>query len=147
MKTYDELAQELFEIMNPEKHRPPHEHMSKMMHGEMAVIRLLDHAEGGLLAGEISRKLNMTTARIAAVLNSLEKKNMIRRQADPADKRRVMVSITAAGQEISRKKREEIRLHMRRMLEQMGEHDAAEYVRLTRRAFELMHDCPEEGGI
>lgn len=147
MDLYEELAQELFEIMDPEKHRPPHEPMNKMMHGEMAVIRLLDKADEGLLAGEISRKLNMTTARIAAVLNSLEKKDMILRKNDPADKRRVLVCVTATGQAVCREKRESIKRHMQRMLEQMGEHDASEYVRLTRLAFELMHCNQKEGGI
>ena len=42
------------------------------MRGEMAVLRLLAVEKQPLLAGEISKKLSMTTSRIAAVLNSLE---------------------------------------------------------------------------
>ena len=147
MKSYDELAQELFEIMDPQKHRPPHEPMNKMMHGEMAVMRLLDKEDSALPAGEISRKLCMTTSRIAAVLNALEKKQMIIRRADAQDKRRVLVDITEAGKVFCCERRSAVKQHMQTMLEQMGEHDAAEYVRLTRRAFELMHGCQNEGGI
>lgn len=146
MKSYDDLAQELFDIMNPQKHRPPHEEMNKMMRGEMAVMRLLNEEKKSLTAGEISRKLNMTTARIAAILNSLERKELIVRSEDALDKRRVLVSITKAGTSFCSQRRSEVKAQMKRMLERMGETDAAEYVRLTRRAFELMHD-PKEGGI
>lgn len=137
---YADLADELFRIMDPEKHRPPHQEMSMMMQGELAVMRLLDAAQGCLLAGDVSRKLNMTTSRIAAVLGSLEKKGLILRAADPADKRRVAVQITDEGRALNRRKREEVLSHMQQMLRRLGEQDAREYVRLTRRVFELMHE-------
>lgn len=142
MPTFEELANELFEIMDPAKHRPPHEPMNKMMRGEMAVMRLLDRGEDEMTAGEISRALRMSSSRMAAVLNSLERKNQIQRCEDPQDRRRVLVRITAGGRDFCRSRREEIRERMRRMLTRMGEADAAEYVRLTRRAFELAH-CEE----
>lgn len=144
---YDELARELFEIMDPEKRRPPHQDMNKMMHGEMAVMRLLEAENRPLLAGEISRKLSITTARVAAVLGGLERKGMIERKADPADKRRVAVHITSAGCAFNAHKRNEIITHMRSILVSMGEQDAREYVWLTRRAFELMQCTKKEGGV
>ena len=138
MDSYAELARELFEIMDTQKHRPPHPEMSKMMHGEMAVIRLLS-AQGMLLAGDISRSLKMNTSRVAAVLSSLEKKALIVRGEDPQDRRRVLVQLTQAGREFDDRKRAEIQSHMRWMLTQLGPCDAREYVRLTRRAMEIMN--------
>jgi len=145
---YAALAQELFEIMDPEKHRPPHGDMDKMMRGEMAVMRLLDKEAEHPSAGDISKKLRMTTSRIAAVLNSLEKKELIVRREDPGDGRRVLVIITSAGKAFCAARREEVRSHMERMLRQLGERDAAEYVRLARRMFELVHSelKANEGG-
>ena len=52
MPTFEELATELFEIMDPAKHRPPHEPMNRMMRGENAVMRLLDRGEAELAAGD-----------------------------------------------------------------------------------------------
>lgn len=147
MAPYLMLAQELFDIMDPQKRRTPHEPMSKMMHGEMAVMRLLEQKATELSAGEISRNLRMTTSRVASVLGSLERKGLIDRRADEADKRRVAVCLTEAGCAFNAQKREEVIAHMRGMLEQLGEHDAAEYVRLTRRVFELMHSPKSEGGV
>lgn len=67
------------------------EQISATLRGEMAVMRLLglnrnQHMQ--MAAGEISRQLGMTTSRIAAVLNSLEKKQLIVRRVDPKDRRR-----------------------------------------------------------
>ena len=65
------LADELLRIMDENPHSLHDDQISATLRGEMAVMRLL----GGqgtpcqLAAGEISRKLSMTTSRIAAVLN------------------------------------------------------------------------------
>jgi len=140
---YAGLAQELLEIMDPEKRRPPNEEMDRLMRGEMAVLRLL-HKERRLLAGELSRRLNMTTSRIAAVLSSLEKKRLITRSQDKTDRRRVSVMITPAGVEFCAARRGEVHAHMQRLLERMGERDAEEYVRLMRRATQIISSMEEE---
>ena len=142
---YDLLAQELFDVMDPEKHRPPNRRMDQVMRGEMAVMRLLEAESAPLPAGEISKKLCMTTARVAAVLGSLEKKGLAQRGEDPQDKRRVMVEITQAGRDFNAQRRMEVLGSMRGMLMQLGEADAREYVRLTRRAIEIMQ-AQREGG-
>ena len=138
MKTYAEMAKELFEIMDPAKFRPPHREVSKLMHGEMAVMRLFEKEDVPLTAGEISRRLRMTTSRIAAVLNSLEKKALISRFADEKDGRRVMVAITQQGRDFLEERRLDVLRHMQDMLEKLGEEDAREYVRLARRVMEIM---------
>ena len=102
MTNYSALAQELLHALDTAGPRPPHEDISQTQRGEMAVLRLLAEENRQLLAGEISRGLGMTTSRIAAVLNSLEKKDMITRCADPADRRRVVVALTARGEDFCR---------------------------------------------
>ena len=99
MTNYSALAQELLHALDATGPRPPHEDISQTQRGEMAVLRLLARENRQLLAGEISRGLGMTTSRIAAVLNSLEKKDMITRCVDPADRRRVVVALTARGED------------------------------------------------
>ena len=106
--------------------------------GEMAVIRLLGDREEPLAAGEISTRLKMTTSRIAAVLNSLEKKRLLIREADPSDRRRVLVSLTKEGRAFCKKKREEGRIRAMRFLERLGEEDAETFVRLLKKMFTVM---------
>ena len=142
MNEYEALAKELMHSIDQHKKAPPHERISASMRGEMAVLRLLEHETQPLTAGEISRKLGMTTPRIAAVLGSLEKKGMILRQIDEHDKRRVLVILTDKGCKFCQQKKELVLGEMTRMLSQLGSEDAAHFVRIVKRIHEFMPPSP-----
>ena len=149
MERYAERAGELFSVLDHGTRRPHHAEASAAMRGEMAVMRLLEEENGALTAGDISRLLEMTTSRIAAVLGALEKKGLIVRRADQADRRRVLVTLTESGTALCRMKREHLLRRMERFLSRLGEEDAAHFVRLMKRAQELIPPaCREddEGG-
>lgn len=150
MTNYSALAQELLHALDTAGPRPPHEDISQTQRGEMAVLRLLAEENRQLLAGEISRGLGMTTSRIAAVLNSLEKKDMITRCADPADRRRVVVALTARGEDFCRARRREAERDFTHLLERLGEDDARQFVHLLGRVFAILGEdrgsCRRQGG-
>ena len=150
MTDYPALAQQLLHMLDAAGPRPPHEDISQTQRGEMAVLRLLAEENRQLLAGEISRGLGMTTSRIAAVLNSLEKKDMITRCADPADRRRVVVALTARGEDFCRARRREAERDFTHLLERLGEDDARQFVHLLGRVFAILGEdrgsCRRQGG-
>ena len=150
MTNYSALAQELLHALDTAGPRPPHEDISQTQRGEMAVLRLLAEENRQLLAGEISRGLGMTTSRIAAVLNSLEKKDMITRCADPADRRRVVVALTGRGEDFCRARRREAERDFTHLLERLGEDDARQFVHLLGRVFAILTEdrgsCRRQGG-
>ena len=150
MTNYSALAQELLHALDTAGPRPPHEDISQTQRGEMAVLRLLAEENRQLLAGEISRGLGMTTSRIAAVLNSLEKKDMITRCADPADRRRVVVALTGRGEDFCRARRREAERYFTHLLERLGEDDARQFVHLLGRVFAILGEdrgsCRRQGG-
>ena len=150
MTNYSALAQELLHALDTAGPRPPHEDISQTQRGEMAVLRLLAEENRQLLAGEISRGLGMTTSRIAAVLNSLEKKDMITRCVDPADRRRVVVALTARGEDFCRARRREAERDFTHLLERLGEDDARQFVHLLGRVFAILGEdrgaCRRQGG-
>lgn len=138
MDLYEQMAAELFTVLDG-RHRAPHQdRVRSMMKGEMSVLRLLAKEQRQMNAGEISRELGMTTPRLAAVLNSLERKKMIGRREDPGDKRRVNVLLTDAGSDFCEEKKQGARRYMARLLAYLGEADAREYIRLMRRINEAM---------
>jgi len=104
--------------------------------------RLLARAEKPMTAGEISRMLGMTTSRTAAVLGSLEKKEMILRASDERDKRRVLVTLTQQGGVFCAKRRQEVAAHMVRMFAYLGEEDAEHFVRIMKRTHAYMQKRP-----
>ena len=65
--------------------------------GEMRLLGCLNAGADGRTAGELSTLLDLSTARIAAMLNNLERKGAITRARDTADRRRVVVRLTEQG--------------------------------------------------
>ncbi|HET9985741.1 MAG TPA: MarR family transcriptional regulator [Longimicrobiales bacterium] len=58
------------------------------------VLGILERS-GPLSAGEIARKSGLATASVTNLIDRLERKGFVRRVADPADRRRVMVEVVA----------------------------------------------------
>ena len=152
MNEYEALARELMHSFDTRKKAPPHEEISQTMRGEMAVLRLLAQEHMPMTAGELSKTLHMTTSRIAAVLGSLEKKEMILRQSDADDKRRVQVVLTNKGGAFCQQKRLQVLTDMTHLLTQLGSEDAHHFVRIMKRIHQFtppsppdMHEQDKEG--
>ena len=75
----------------------PQKQIGKHAQGECFVLRCLARSPKPLLPSDLSTMTQSSTARIAVVLNTLEKKGYITRAIDPADRRRVLVSLTSVG--------------------------------------------------
>lgn len=57
----------------------------------------LDGHGAALSPGEVADRLLLTPASITSLLDTLERRGLVTRAPDPADRRRVLVEITAAG--------------------------------------------------
>lgn len=142
MDIYSDLAEELIEAFDRRKKELNHKAMSASMHGELAVLRLLEVEDRQLTAGDISRMLCMTTSRVAAVLGTLEKKGLIVRRADTQDRRRIRVMLTQKGLEQYQGKRRMLKADLCVVLSRLGQNDAREFVRLFKRVHEIMPPPP-----
>lgn len=80
--------------------------------------------------------LDVTPARIAAILRSLEKKDFILRGIDMHDKRRVIVELTEKGAEFAQKLKNDINRQALSLFEALGETDATEFLRLMKKISE-----------
>ena len=91
----------------------PQKQIGKHARGECFVLRCLARSAKPLLPSDLSSLAQSSTARIAVVLNTLEKKGYITRAIDPSDRRRVLVSLTPAGAEYIQGVRRQLRQRMR----------------------------------
>lgn len=66
-------------------------------HGFTPVLVELQNRNDGMTAGEIAAMFNITTARVARMLNTLEEKQFIERIKDDNDKRIIIVRIKDEG--------------------------------------------------
>ena len=117
--------------------------------GELFILKYLYDKTAAVTPSEISDAMRTSTARISAALNSLEKKGQIHREIDITNRRNILVTITEAGRVRSRSDFQRMRAYMVNVLTEMGEQDAAEFIRLLKRFSEItsrVFDCePPEG--
>ncbi|MDR1558333.1 MAG: transcriptional regulator [Clostridiales bacterium] len=105
--------------------------------GELFILKYLSSKDSAVTPSEISDAMRASTARISAALGTLEKKRQIHREIDLANRRNILVTITEEGRERSRSEMLRMREQMAKIFAEMGEQDAAEFVRLLKRFFEI----------
>ncbi len=126
---YRELASELLNNLHALHKVRPQRNTSEVLRGEEFVLNYLSRCDD-VLPGEIGDEMNVSSARIAQTLNSLEKKGFITRRIDVNDRRKILVSITPAGKELAVKSQAAMIESIAETLEMLGETDAKEYVRI-----------------
>ncbi|MCL1835290.1 MAG: winged helix DNA-binding protein [Oscillospiraceae bacterium] len=135
---YAELADEFLVHMQMFRKFEPQQKINESMRGEVFALHHIA-ANGGdnIIPSELSDAVGISGARIAATLNSLEKKGYITRQIDPEDRRRILVTLTDTGREQEETYRRALVDSVERMLRLLGERDAKEYVRISRKLAKL----------
>ena len=127
---YTELAKQFLNNTYQFRKGRQQKKIDETMHGEAFVIMYISKRGGDVLPSEISNKMNITSARVAAALSSLENKGLITRTMDPNDRRKILVDLTPAGKELAESYEQKALDGAKRMLEMLGEQDALEFVRI-----------------
>lgn len=137
---YTELAKQF--LNNTYQFRKGHQQkkIDKTMNGEAFVIMYISKRGGDVLPSEISNKMNITSARVAAALSSLENKGLITRTMAPNDRRKILVDLTPSGKEMAESYEQKALDGAKRMLEMLGEQDAMEFVRILGKLAKLSTD-------
>jgi DNA-binding MarR family transcriptional regulator len=141
---YNKLAEE-FMLHNSHMRRArPQRIINDAARGENYVLRFIFDNESEVLPSEISKEVRISSARIAATLNSLESKELITRKIDPQDRRKILVRITDEGKIFAKRQHQLIINEIAGMLQRLGEHDAREYVRILGKIANLPHGSEDE---
>jgi len=141
---YHALAAQLMDSMQALHRMRSQKHLNESLQGEAFVLRYIAQHSSEVLPGEISSEMNVSSARIAAALNSLESKGLITRQIDLSDRRKILVSITPEGKTLAKEQERGVMEGTAKMLALLGEHDAEEYIRIMGRLAEIMSANPIE---
>lgn len=127
---YEELAKQFLHNSFQFRKRGHQKKIDETMQGEAFAILYILRQGDIVLPSEISNEMNISSARVAAMLNSLENKGLITRQIDKSDRRKILVELTQEGKEMAEKHNQMVVNNTARMLELLGEHDAKELVRI-----------------
>ena len=117
------MAKQLFMLVGLMQ-REPIKKMQKISQGEMAMLGFLMYEKSETNPKELSKRFNLSTARVANTLNSLERKEYIKRVHDSSDRRKVMVYITEKGKEVFTEAEKEALNEFSKLLSYLGENDS-----------------------
>ena len=142
---YDMLTQDVFHNLALFFRTTTQRQLTQISHGEFFVLNFLLEHEGQALPGTMSRAMDVSSARTAAVLNSLERKGDILRIPDQADHRRIQVQLTEAGKHRVVQVHQSTQEGLKDLLIKLGDEDAAEFLRLLKRLVALAQAQDAEG--
>lgn len=109
-----------------------------------AVLRFLSQSDKPMTAGAISRSMNVSTARVAVLLNKMEAKGFIRRTTGTEDARTVVVSLTALGTQTVQKLRESLYQDIGVLIDTIGMDRLVEYATISREIRAVMKGPPAD---
>lgn len=130
---YENIAAELLQIRAEFARIPEHQVINEFARGEFFVLNYLLVHEDTAYPKELSREMKVSSARIAALLNQTDKKGWTMRTADAEDSRQTLITMTESGREAIMNKKKEIFDMVVEMLQELGEEDAQELLRIKRR--------------
>lgn len=84
------------------------------------VVRIVGRFPG-ISAGEVSEILRLHPSTLTGILKRLEQRKLVDRRADPADGRRALLRLTAAGREVDRARHGTVEAAVRRALKRLPE--------------------------
>lgn len=132
MANYESLATELLQVNEDLAHMPTRHLLTQLSQGEPFVLNyLLHHRQAHPV--DLSRRLGVSSARIAALLGRLEAKGLILRGSDPLNNRQVIVTLSPQGLEAIQAFRDRVLRAAAQMLAALGPEDAREFVRLQKK--------------
>ncbi|QAT42781.1 MarR family winged helix-turn-helix transcriptional regulator [Aminipila luticellarii] len=141
---YVELAEQFLQKSHQLQTYTHHKKIDGIMRGEAFVIIYISESGGKVLPSEISREMNISSARIATALNSLEKKGLITRQIDVSDRRKILVDLTADGKSLAIEHKQMALVAATHTMELLGETDAKEFIRIISKIIDLMPAIKEK---
>ena len=104
------------------------------------ILAYLEQKSGEVIAGDLARELNVSTARIAALLKTMEKNGLIIRYRSSADNRQTVVEITQKGIDYSLKMREQILEKVELLLERVSREELDQFIRISEKIKEVLEE-------
>lgn len=130
---YKDLADEYLKVMYSIRNSNAQKQIDESLNGENFVLFYIFEHKGNVIPSDVSKAMGSTTARIATILNSLEKKGLILRTIDAEDRRRIIINLTDTGKEYVHEQNQKRIEFITNMLKYLGEHDAKEYIRIMKK--------------
>lgn len=135
---YMELARQLAEIDMKVMKNSEYKRMTDTIRGEGVLLSYLVCHNNMATPSELSEALDVSTARIAVLLNKMEKKGLLERQRHPDNKRNTIVKLLPKGEKLHKENEETFNLYVMGFFEHIGKEKAQLFVQLQGELAEYM---------
>ena len=134
-----EIVKEIMEFfIKPKKHNKYLQTIiGDLSKGEIGILAYLAYENNNISSIELEKHLQVSSARIASTLNSLEKKKFIKRMKSEEDKRKIVISITKEGKEKIDLHSENVKKYVEKLVKTLGKEDSLEFIRIVKRIKEI----------
>lgn len=129
---YNKKAEEIFETLTKRK-KYIGELSSNISQGESGVLLYLLNVNSNVSQSELSEKLGVTMPRIVAVINTLQKKELIEKNVDSIDKRKSIISITKKGKNNIIKKKKDAIKFIENVIKELDEQEIEQYIAISKK--------------
>lgn len=107
------------------------------------ILVYLGSTQNEVVAGDLARELNVSTARIAALLKKMESNGLIVRYDSPKDARKTVVEITDEGRAYLNRLKEDVLIKAELMLEKIGKEDIEDFLRISHKIKEVLESAEQ----
>lgn len=111
--------------------------LQKKLKGENVLLARLLENGGKSTPGALAELLDVTAARVTAIIHALEHKDLVERISNGTDKRKVTVQITEKGKTVVEGLKTEALRHSEIIMEKIGESDTHEFLRIMNKIIEV----------
>ncbi|TCO40536.1 DNA-binding MarR family transcriptional regulator [Kribbella antiqua] len=105
-------------------------------HGQLRMLRTLDHADRALRLSELANQLGIVPRSATSVVDDLEAARLVARSPDPNDRRATLVTLTPAGTELLTTIRRNRRDAMVTLIDRLSAAERSDLLRLLTRLSE-----------
>ena len=130
MDRFSEMAEQYAALLTSRMNIRTSRAMDRTLCNEVFALRFLQQ-HGAAHPKELSDALMVSTARMAVILNGLERKGLIARSRDAADNRQKTVAITEAGSATLEQRYRHLLAFFAESFRELGEEDTREFLRLN----------------
>ena len=103
--------------------------------GEFVALRILRDSCTEVVAGDLAKKMNVSTARVAAMLKSLERKRFICRLRSQKDRRITVIEITQSGLQALEWRESQVFGFIEKLFSKLSDEEADCFVALAKKLF------------
>jgi len=108
----------------------------------LSIARHMRFNKEGPKVSEISRHLGLTAPTVTQLINSLEAKSMVERQADPTDRRVVRVILSKQGLAVTKRAKMHRDTSLQKLVEFLGEEESNHLAELLHKVHTFAQENP-----